>query len=75
MEKQMTQEHLLKGEKERLDNELNIADSLIDEAHNPLKQTIAANPRKMEGICAAQALLETGQAKLTEIHAGLKNVD
>ena len=32
-------------------------------------------PRKMEDICASQALLETGLVKLTETHAGLKNVE
>ena len=71
----MKQETLLMEEKERLAKELKIADSLIVEREKRRKQVIAAEPKKMEVICAAQTLLETGQAKLTETHAGVKNVE
>ena len=54
----MKQEKLFKKEKERLDKGVKIADSLILESNNRLKQSIAANTRNMEGICAAQALLD-----------------
>ena len=48
MEKQLKKEKLLNEEKERLVKELKIADSLIVEENNCLKQAISTKSRKME---------------------------
>ena len=57
MKNYINHEQLVKEEKERIDKERKIADSLIVEEHNRLKQAIAAKPSKMEDMmCSTSSI-------------------